>query len=130
MLDHGSYHYIPGLAHDKLAPLLKDSHFYIFPSTQPREGQSNSVTECMSFGIIPIASPQGFNRSTIGDDYLIIDELKYEKYAGKILEIIDSQKLQYYSKQIYDRFCNNFIQSKVFKKTIEVYEEIFVLLLK
>lgn len=120
-----SYSYIAGLPHDDLAPKLADSHFYIFPSTQPLEGQSNSVTEAMSFGIIPIASPQGFNRSTIGNDYLIVGDLTAVNYANKIIEIMENDKSTELSRQIFERFRNNFIQSIVFKNTIAVYNDIF-----
>lgn len=125
LLQKDSYTYIPGVSHDELGPMLKDYHFYIFPSTQPREGQSNSVTECMSFGIIPIASPQGFNSSTIGDDYLIVEDLTPEAYAAKAIEIVSTGNIGKYSKQILDRFNKKFRQSIVFEHTIKVYEEIF-----
>ena len=74
VLKPNSFMFAPGCRHEELPALLADKHFYIFPSTQPREGQSNSVTECMAYGIVPIASPQGFNRSTIGVDKLIVED--------------------------------------------------------
>ena len=125
MLTQGTFLYLPGCKHEELPSLLADKHFYVFPSTQPREGQSNSVTECMAYGIVPIASPQGFNRSTIGDDRLIVDELKSESYAKRIIEIIQTKKLQQYSQQVYNRFQNNFTQKVVFEKTLKVYGELY-----
>lgn len=125
LLEKGTYTYIPGCEHEELPLLLMDKHFYIFPSTQPREGQSNSVTECMSYGIIPIASPQGFMRSTIGDDYLIIDILTAEAYAQRIIEIIRSESISKYSQQVFNQFQNNFTQKVVFERTLGVYETIF-----
>ena len=122
LLQEGSYSYFPGCNHDDLPSLLLDKHFYIFPSTQPREGQSNSVTECMSYGIIPIASPQGFNRSTVNDNYLIIDDLSATSYAERITKIIKENSIAKYSKQVYNYFQTNFSQEVVFKKTLEVYE--------
>ena len=127
-LKNGTYTYLPGCKHEGLTNLLTDKHFYIFPSTQPREGQSNSVTECMAYGIIPIASPQGFNRSTIGDNKLIIDELKAEAYAQKIIEIIKTDNCKKYSEQVFKQFKNNFTQEVVFKRTLHVYEKIVNLL--
>lgn len=125
MLIEGSFSYQTGCAHEDLPKLLKDKHFYIFPSTQPREGQSNSVTECLSYGIIPIASPQGFNRSTIGDDYLIVEDLNAKSYADKIIEIINKKNLDRYSKQVFNQFQNNFTQKVVFEKTLNVYDKLF-----
>lgn len=124
MLNPGTFTCAPGCKHEELLSLLSDKHFYIFPSTQPREGQSNSVTECMAYGIVPIASPQGFNRSTIGDNKLIIDELKAESYAKRVVEIIQANKYHHYSRMMYERFQNNFTQKVVFERTLNVYREI------
>lgn len=124
LLQKGTYEYLPGCKHEALSNILKDKHFYIFPSTQPREGQSNSVTECMSYGIVPIASPQGFNRSTIGDDYLVVDELKSEAYAERIIDIINHKTISKYSKQVFEHFQRNYTQKVVFEKTLNVYKKI------
>lgn len=124
LLKAGSYCYQSGCKHEELPKLLMDKHFYIFPSTQPREGQSNSVTECMSYGIVPIASRHGFNRSTIGDDNLIVDKLTSEEYSNRIINIIRSGKFDKYSKIVYSQFQNNYTQKVVFDKTLKVYEEI------
>lgn len=120
-----TFKYLPGLKHEDVPKLLSEQHFYIFPSTQPREGQSNSVTECMCYGIIPIASPQGFNRSTVGDDSLIIDALEANQYASKIIDIINNKKLNSLSYQVYNHFRNNFSQDVVFGKTVERINKIY-----
>ena len=78
----------------------------------------------MAYGIVPIASPQGFNRSTIGDNKLIIDELKAESYARRIIEIIQANKYHHYSQMVYERFQNNFTQKVVFERTLKLYREI------
>jgi len=124
LLKVGSYSFLSGCKHKELPPLLRDKHFYIFPTTHPREGQSNSVTECMSYGIVPIASPQGFNSSTIGDDYLIVDELTAEAYAQRIIGIIKSELFPKYSQQVYNQFQNNYTQEIVSERTLAVYEKI------
>lgn len=123
-LKEGTFSYLPGCKHEELPSLLVDKHFYIFPSTQPREGQSNSVTECMAYGIIPIASSQGFNRSTIGDNRLIVEELKAQAYADRIIEIIKTSSFKRYSEQVFEQFKNNFTQEVVFNRTLHVYKEI------
>lgn len=120
-----SFIMIPGCQHDRLKELLVDKHFYIFPSQVVLEGQSNSVTEAMSYGIIPIASPQGFNRSTIGDDFLIVDELSSEAYAERINRIILEGKIEQYSRFVYNRFVDNYTESIVFERTKAVYQTIF-----
>ena len=125
LLKPDTYKFEEALKHEDLKDVLKDKHFYIFPSTQPREGQSNSITECMSFGIIPIASPQGFNRSTIGDDNLIVDSLDANLYAKKILGIIKNGSFESLSLQVYNRFRENYTESIVSSKTIVQYKKIF-----
>ena len=125
LLRPDSFIYLPGCKHDELPSLLEDKHFYIFPSTQPREGQSNSVTECMSYGIIPIASPQGFNRLTIGDGNLIVDDLSAEVYAGRITDIIRKGEMEKYSLFVRKRFMENYTESVVYRGLSAVYESLF-----
>lgn len=122
----GSYHLLSGCTHDKLPELLWNKHFYLFPSRQEREGQSNAVTEAMSFGIIPIASPQGFNRSTIGDDYLVVYDLSADAYAERICNIIDKGKMDYYSSFVRQRFINHFTGKEVSELIKKEYEVFFL----
>lgn len=121
----GSFSLQPGFQHKDLPSLLLNQHFYMLPSTQVREGQSNAVTESMSFGLVPIASPQGFNRSTIGMDELIVDHLDPQGYADVVLRIIGDNSFSIYSKAMYDRYCEKFSQKKVFERTLKVYESLF-----
>ena len=123
-LEEGSYQLLPGCEHEQLREVFADKHFYIFPSIQPHEGQSNAVTEVMSYGIIPIASPQGFNRSTIGDDYLIVDELTSEAYAERIAEIIRKGEIEKYSRFVRQRFMDNYTEQVVFERTRKMYQSI------
>ena len=125
-LKTGTYELLPGCEHDKLQEMLVDKHFYLFPSVQPHEGQSNAVTEAMSYGIIPIASPQGFNRSTIGDDYLIVEELKAEAYAKRIAKIIRKGEVEKYSQFARQRFMDSFTEKVVFDRMKEVLQSIMM----
>lgn len=67
---------------------LNEKHFFIFPTMEQREGHSNSLTEAMSHGVVPIASDIGFNRSIVNNDDLIVEVFEPRVYAGKIKEII------------------------------------------
>ena len=124
LLKPGSYHFRKGCENAQLPEILMDKHFYVFPSTQPREGQSNAVTEAMSFGIIPIASPQGFNRSTIGEDDLIVESLTAEAYADRMAAIIRKGALSLYSERVYRRFCEHYTEEVVFERMADVYHTI------
>ncbi len=120
----GSWILLPGCAHDDLLHLLSEKHFYIFPSKQKREGQSNAVTEAMGYGIIPIASPQGFNRSTIGDNTLIIEEMSAEAYAERIAKIIRDGDIEKYSHFVRQRFMENFTEEIVYAQARNTIKEI------
>ena len=121
----GSFELMPGCKHEELQRILADKHFFLFPTVQPREGQSNALTEAMSYGIIPIASPQGFNRSTIGDDRLIVDKLSAEAYADRVAEIIRAGETGKYSQSVRQRFLENYTEKAVFQRAEKEYENIF-----
>lgn len=123
-LTPGSFQLLPGCSHDKLKAVFADKHFYVFPSQQEREGQSNAVTEAMSQGIIPIASPQGFSRSTIGEDYLIVDKLTADAYAERIAEIIRDNKMDFYAQFVRNRFLENYSEQAVFGRMKDVFAKI------
>lgn len=123
-LAQGTYTFLEGCKHNEIPELLVDKHFYIFPSTQPLEGQSNSVTECMSYGVVPIASPQGFNASTIGNEALIVEQLSAKAYANRIIDIMKSGDFEKYSTQVRKRFLENYTQKVIAEKTLAVYQDI------
>lgn len=124
-LKAGSFQLLPGCEHEELKAIFADKHFYIFPSEQPREGQSNAVTEVMAYGIIPIASPQGFNRSTIGDNRLIVEELSAGAYADRIATIIKNREIEKYAHFVRKRFIENFSEQVVFERVEKDYAELF-----
>ncbi|MCW1960316.1 MAG: glycosyltransferase, partial [Mycobacterium sp.] len=47
--------------------LFSTSHFFLFPTWWPGEGQSNALTESMACGCVPIVSDHGFNAATVGE---------------------------------------------------------------
>lgn len=108
-----------------MVPYLKEAHFFLFPTEEKREGQSNSLTETMSFGIVPIASSQGYNRSTISNDSLIEDTLTSHAYADKVSSIWDNGVVDSFSKEMYDRIKTNFTYKQVKANVAHVYETIF-----
>lgn len=120
-----SVHIYPACNHDQLKKYLSDKHFYIFPSTEPHEGHSNALTEAMAWGVIPIATPQGFNRSVINDKRLIVQELNPNKFANIISSIIDNQEIEKYSHQVYDRISNNYTDIIISHKLKNEYNKLF-----
>lgn len=87
---------------DNLFALLLNKHFFIFPTIEDREGHSNSLTEAMSRGVVPIVSNIGFNKSIVNDEDLVIDIFDPQLYADKIISIWQSGKWSTLSKRNYD----------------------------
>lgn len=115
----------PACNHSKLKEYLRYTHFYIFPSKEPREGHSNALTEAMSWGLIPIATMQGFNRSVIGNDLLIVNELSASAFANRISQIIDNENITNLSKEMYNRVIKNYTDIIVSNKIIAEYNRLF-----
>lgn len=89
--------------HDVLRTYLNDKHFYIFPTQENGEGHSNALTEAMTWGIIPVATNQGFNADVINNDKLIVDKISKESFSNIIIQLFETKKIDAYSEKIYHR---------------------------
>ena len=118
-------HFLGPCTHDKLPSLLLDKHFFIFPSEVRREGHSNALTETMCYGIIPIASKAGFNRSIINNDSLIIEKIDANIIAQKIKYIIDNKLIKNLSYQMYERVCHLYNEKEAEKQLVKEYNKLF-----
>ena len=68
--------------------LLRRAHFFVFPTRYYGEGQSNSLTEAMACGCVPIASRHGFNEAVVGEPALTVpNDAAPEAYADAIAAI-------------------------------------------
>lgn len=105
--------------------LLLPASFFLFPTEEPREGQSNSLTETMSFGVIPIATSQGYNRSTISCDKLICDDLTAQAYSDKVMHVLTNEGIEYYSHMMYNHVVECFTYDKVKEMVNKEYSKIF-----
>lgn len=103
---------------------LKKSHFFVFPSKEKREGHSNSLTEAMGCGVVPIASAAGFNNSIVGHDELIISDFDSGKYASKIAGVWSAKKWADLSDKVYQRIVNNYTESIVKRSLLDAYQRI------
>lgn len=108
-----------------IADLLRKSHYYLFPSSEANEGHSNSLTEAMGCGVVPIVSTAGFNASICGNRELVAEDLKPETYAGIIIKIESEKLWKSYSEFCYNRVMDNYTQSIVKKKLISYVEPLF-----
>lgn len=96
-----------------IAEVLRKSHYYIFPSSEINEGHSNSLTEAMGCGVVPVASTAGFNRSVCGNNDLIVPDIDPVKYAKVISTIEATDRWKEYSMFCYNRVESNYTQSIV-----------------
>ncbi|AXE17022.1 hypothetical protein DR864_04375 [Runella rosea] len=108
---------LPPKNSQELFEILPNKHFFLFPSIEKREGHSNSLTEAMNFGVVPISSYAGFNPSIIQDSNLLINEYNPVNYANKIISIWDSKMWEMYSFQCSNIVKNNYTES-VIKSTL------------
>lgn len=120
-----SCHFYGKLDRTKITQLLPSMHFFLFPTTEKREGQSNSLTETMSYGIIPISSSQGYSRRIINNDFLIEDTLTAEAYAKKIINIIESNQINCLSSSMYNRIKDNYLYDIIKLKVEKEYKKLF-----
>lgn len=123
----------PACTHDRLKEHLADKHFYLFPTTEPREGHSNALTEAMTWGLIPVATDMGFNRTIIGDDSLIVclhkspngQQINPAPFASTIAQIIDDGKIPKLSMKSYQRIQDNYTEEVVYNRFTEEYASLF-----
>ena len=116
---------VPASNHKELKKHLVDKSFYIFPSKEPREGHSNALTEAMAWGLIPITTSQGFNRSVIENDSLIVEKLDVKCFVNKIKYIIDNDLIEQFSYNSYNRVLSNYTDEIVLEKLKEEYDFLF-----
>jgi len=92
---------------------LNEKHFFLFPSREKREGQSNSLTEAMSFGVVPLVSTAGFNASIVNNSFLVVEKFDCKIYAERIISICESKKWSSLSQECYSIVANNFTENSV-----------------
>lgn len=110
---------------NEMKPILEKSVFFLFPSEEPREGQSNSLTEIMSFGIIPIASSQGYTRRIVDSDELIENNLSASAYADIVRTLYNKDDVNRLSAKMYIRIAQSFTYNSVLESVRLEYSNIF-----
>ena len=92
---------------------LQRAHFFIFPSQEKMEGHSNSLTEAMTFGVVPIVSTAGFNASIVSKQELVVADIDYQKYADVVDQIVSDGTWCDYSQFVYERVKENYSENRV-----------------
>jgi glycosyltransferase involved in cell wall biosynthesis len=109
---------------DTICQYLKSSHFFVFPSKEKREGHSNSLTEAMGCGVVPIVSKAGFNESIVGDKFLVLDQFNPLSYAQIISNIWSKKDWKRYSSEVYNRTISNYTESIVKSSFLNAYSSL------
>lgn len=87
-LDSEGTEYLGLLTPQELKEEMKRMHFFIFPTRHIGEGQSNSLIEAMSNGLVPVTSRQGFCSDVVADCGVTFPaEATGRDYAGAIMKI-------------------------------------------
>lgn len=108
-----------------IAEHLRQSHYFLFPSTEKQEGHSNSLTEAMGCGVVPVASSAGFNVSICGNEDLIVNGINPQDYADRIIAIEKDRKWIFYSEFVYKRVSGNYTESIVGRNLLSVIGELY-----
>lgn len=111
--------------HNVLKTYLKDKHFYIFPTKENGEGHSNALTEAMTWGIIPIATDQGFNKNVIDNDKLIVSRISKESFSNIIVRLFKERSISEYSQNIYCRAKDLYSYKAAYNGLRHKYTQLF-----
>lgn len=111
--------------HNVLKTYLKDKHFYIFPTKENGEGHSNALTEAMTWGIIPIATDQGFNKNVIDNDKLIVSRISKESFSNIIVRLFKEKSISEYSQNIYCRAKDLYSYKAAYNGLRQKYSQLF-----
>ena len=112
--------------HDVLKRYLNDMHFYIFPTQEGGEGHSNALTEAMAWGIVPIATTQGFNKDVIDCDDLIVNNLTKEAFSEIINKTLKENTFDGLSKKMYNRARNLYSYNAAYNRLYQKYSDLFM----
>lgn len=99
-----------------LREVMDKCQFFLFPTADPCEGQSNSLNEAMTQGLIPIVSDFHFNRAIVGNNKLVVDGYDPHNYAKVISDIIDKNQVEELSEEAWMRIKNYFAYNVVNKR--------------
>lgn len=116
--------YLGLLSPFQLKDMMKKMHFFIFPTRHPGEGQSNSLIEAMSEGLIPIVADQGFCAEVVGDCGKVIKQgCNVNSYVEAINKLVseDIEKIGISCIE-HIRNCHNL--KKEIEKLIIIYKEL------
>lgn len=96
--------------------MLSQNHIFLFPSADPCEGQSNSLNEAMTQGLVPVVSDFHFNKTIVADERLVVEGFNAKDYAEKISYLIEFNLLEEISVKMWNRIKDVYSFEHVNKK--------------
>lgn len=124
-IEEGTVFFHGKQAFDYISKLLSSAHYFVFPSKEKKEGHSNSLTEAMAYGVVPIVSKAGFNESICGNTRLVVSDFTAQGFADKIIEIEKAGEWSCFSHDVYERVVNNYTEVQALeniKKVLKALE--------
>jgi glycosyltransferase involved in cell wall biosynthesis len=119
--DNVKYHGIQ--SQNEIKKLAEMSHFFIFPTQHEGEGHSNSLTEAMAWGLIPIVANNGFLKSVVDNTGGILDKnATSDEYVMKIQELLDLD-ISKLSAKCVERIQFNYSEDVVIMNLINQYQK-------
>ena len=113
--------YLGNLTSEQLSEQMLQMHIFVFPTSHLGEGQSNSLIEAMSYGLIPVSSNQGFCAEVIADCGKVLAQGSTAQDYKKAIEDICSKDMKMLSKKCQEHIksCHN-IDVEI-PKLIQIY---------
>lgn len=116
--------YLGVLNQPQLQLLMKRMHFFLFPTYHNGEGQSNSLIEAMSQGLIPITSDNGFCKEVVGEYGSVLPlNADFTAYC-KCIKDYDKDKILVYGKRCANHVFANHNTDVEIKKIIYEYKKL------
>jgi glycosyltransferase involved in cell wall biosynthesis len=75
----------------------------------------------MAWGLIPVATDMGFNRTIIGEDMLIVKQASPIFFANVVANIVDNGRTTEFSEKVYYRTLANYTEEIIYNRLKEEY---------
>lgn len=122
---NGNIVFTNSLSPPELMRKLSYYHYFIFPTKHRGEGHSNALTEAMSYGVVPLCSDNGFNKSVVGDaGFILRKDSSPEEYKKIICQVILSGGWFDLSKKCRDRVKKFYDAEPVIDNVISHYKKL------
>lgn len=126
LLKHERITYLGTLNQHQLRSEMERMHFFLFPTHHIGEGQSNSLIEAMSQGLIPVTADNGFCREVVGNYGKVIPfDATAEAYI-KAIEDINAEDITELGRKCIEHIKAHHNADKEIEKIIKLYKSLLI----